>query len=431
MFVVFILVFSLFISSYTVAYADVSSTIKTEVASILAIGSLLVHGGFTFTSRDSLFAFSKKIYDTLDSVSLSNLQTFVNGYKALSSLPYNTIKAIYDLAKSYLTSSSIDESLVDAVSISSGSTYQIFSSLEVLYSNTNYMNQTINWDSKYTVDGMNVDVVDYKNGSLYDNYTFASPPSGAASMNFFINYTSSSPYCYVQYFDSNGNLLSSTSNSFTGTINSISVVNGTIYNDVTINPSQDVVFPSSVDTDSVANSISTGQAGSISAPVYAPDLPSDNTISDVLNTNLDILLKTTSSLVDTNVQTLSAVKSISVTLSDVLSSVKSIASSLTDGLVGDLSQVNFQPVLATYTDLSQKFPFSIPWDISRVISILNVPVQAPSFQVSFPDFKGGYAVYNVDISWLNTYINVIRTLEVIVFDIMLIVVSRKLSNPGE
>jgi hypothetical protein len=78
---------------------------------------------------------------------------------------------------------------------------------------------------------------------------------------------------------------------------------------------------------------------------------------------------------------------------------------------------------------TDKFPFSIPWDLKRVLSVFDVPVQSPSFKIAFPNFKGGVSEYTVDFTWLDNYIVIVRTLEVIAFDFLLIFVARRLANP--
>lgn len=116
-------------------------------------------------------------------------------------------------------------------------------------------------------------------------------------------------------------------------------------------------------------------------------------------------------------------------LTRILSFVQSIAASLTVGLVGDLSSIDFSQVIKNISIAIDKFPFSIPWDLQRVLSVFNVPVQSPEFKIGFPNFKGGVNEYTIDLTWFDNYIGIVRTLEVITFDFLLIFVARRLANP--
>jgi hypothetical protein len=413
--VVFLVVFTFF-SSHNEVQAAVVPSIALGVSSVVAIAALLSLAGFSFSSRDAAFVMSKSIYDDMDSSSKSALETTLQTMKGLHELPGNVLKLIYDLAKVKLGLVSLSASYSD-VAYESVSQQQILDLNYIPYVSlasgskiTPITGGYIFYDSYYD----RTKTYSYSTASWYRTEIFYD-----TSFNDFV--------VHVTIGDSSGKYLHDIRYRST----SVSVGNLVfIYPDTTINPSTDVILPSGIDTDSLAQKIASGEAGSISAPLYPSDsVLQSQSASDVLNTYLDIVLKNVSSLVDTNVQTLSIVKAISVAVSNVLSAVNFIATTITTGLVGDLSSIDFSEMTKNISIAIDKFPFSIPWDLKRVLSVFDVPVQSPNFKIGFPDFRGGTIEYTFDFSWFDNYIGIVRTLEIISFDFLLIFVARRLANP--
>lgn len=174
-----------------------------------------------------------------------------------------------------------------------------------------------------------------------------------------------------------------------------------------------------LDSDTLANNVADTN---VKVPTYDNTLDIDANISNLVNSLLAVDANTyANSLSQTNI------------LSNILSSVQSVANVLTDGLVGDISKISFDPIFSFASDLTKKFPFCIPWDINRVLSIFDVPQTAPVLTIALPSVPNITQVqtYDLNLNFLDNIIGVIRTLEIIAFDVMLFLASRKFSNPSE
>lgn len=93
--------------------------------------------------------------------------------------------------------------------------------------------------------------------------------------------------------------------------------------------------------------------------------------------------------------------------------------------------INWGPLKAVGSLFTTKFPFSIPWDIARQLSIFDVTPQTPIFDVDIPkffDFDGTKfgMKFHVDLSAFDTIALIARWASTIVFDIGLILSMRKL-----
>lgn len=92
--------------------------------------------------------------------------------------------------------------------------------------------------------------------------------------------------------------------------------------------------------------------------------------------------------------------------------------------------INWGPLKAVGSLFTTKFPFSIPWDIARQLSIFNVKPQTPVFDVDIAKFfdYGGTKFgmkFHVDLSAFDTIAVIARWASTIVFDIGLILSIRK------
>lgn len=93
--------------------------------------------------------------------------------------------------------------------------------------------------------------------------------------------------------------------------------------------------------------------------------------------------------------------------------------------------LDFTPLMMTGETMTNKFPFSIPFDFVGQLSVLNVEPQAPSFDVNVPEFlKLGSMVipFKMKLSFemFDPVANIIRWGMIIIFDISLIFAIRKL-----
>lgn len=93
--------------------------------------------------------------------------------------------------------------------------------------------------------------------------------------------------------------------------------------------------------------------------------------------------------------------------------------------------IDWTPLVTSATNLTERFPFSIPWDLQRMISIFNVEPQTPKFDIDIKDYvkidgKTMPMKWSIDFSWLDPLAFVGRWFLIIVFDIAMILGIRKI-----
>jgi hypothetical protein len=91
------------------------------------------------------------------------------------------------------------------------------------------------------------------------------------------------------------------------------------------------------------------------------------------------------------------------------------------------SGIDFTPLIVSVSNLTTKFPFSIPWDVKNAITSLQATPTPPSWTINFDSryFKGGGNVV-LDFSQFETLAAVSRWGILIMFNISLILLSKKL-----
>lgn len=149
--------------------------------------------------------------------------------------------------------------------------------------------------------------------------------------------------------------------------------------------------------------------------------------SDVLNTPISNTNANSYSGIETGTigETNTIVNNIGSSLSNVLSQILSILNSISSSLSTffDLTiPINFQPLTQIGNSITEKFPFSLPWDYLRGLSSLT--------SVTGFDKKLNFSFFNteleIDLSVLDVPIGFLRIGELIIFDISLIMATRKL-----
>ena len=80
--------------------------------------------------------------------------------------------------------------------------------------------------------------------------------------------------------------------------------------------------------------------------------------------------------------------------------------------------------------ITNKFPFSLPWDIGRMLEPLLADPKRPSVKVDVK-FLGVPIKFSHDFAWMDDYIVFIRTFILIGFNIFLITGTRKLMGGGQ
>lgn len=93
--------------------------------------------------------------------------------------------------------------------------------------------------------------------------------------------------------------------------------------------------------------------------------------------------------------------------------------------------LDFTPLMMTGEAMTNKFPFSIPFDFVRQIRVFDVEPVAPSFDIDIPEFikLGGFVIpFKMKLSFemFDPIANIIRWGMIIIWDISLIFAIRKL-----
>lgn len=83
------------------------------------------------------------------------------------------------------------------------------------------------------------------------------------------------------------------------------------------------------------------------------------------------------------------------------------------------------PTKPLSTLVTTRFPFSLPWDIYRVLGVLNAPAKTPVIDVN-QNFMGMPFKFKYSFAWLDPYIPWFRSILLIGFVIFLITGTRKL-----
>lgn len=89
------------------------------------------------------------------------------------------------------------------------------------------------------------------------------------------------------------------------------------------------------------------------------------------------------------------------------------------------------PLIVSGSTIKEKFPFSIPWDLIKQLSVFNAEPEAPVFKVNVPKFLviGEMVIplkFNIDLSMFDPVANILRWGNTILFDIGLLLLIRKL-----
>lgn len=92
----------------------------------------------------------------------------------------------------------------------------------------------------------------------------------------------------------------------------------------------------------------------------------------------------------------------------------------------DLTDTNLSPVTSAFDNLDDKFPFSVPSDILRILQSLDKPAQTPVLTFTMPAVGGipSYS-YVVDLSPYDSAMQTVRTIELVGFVVFLLVWARR------
>lgn len=122
----------------------------------------------------------------------------------------------------------------------------------------------------------------------------------------------------------------------------------------------------------------------------------------------------------------SIVSAISSAVSNTWTAVSSIATSIATFF--DFSgEIDFQPLRVVGTTFTTKFPFSLPWDLKNsFVSLSSSGFNPVIGQVIHTGGVIGDIDFHVDLSMWQSVVDVVRKLELLIFDIGLIFYTRRL-----
>jgi len=89
------------------------------------------------------------------------------------------------------------------------------------------------------------------------------------------------------------------------------------------------------------------------------------------------------------------------------------------------------PLMMAGTAMTTKFPFSLPWDLMGQLKIFDAAPQAPKFEVNIPEFLKIEDTsiplrFTIDLSMFDKVATMVRWFNIIIWDIALILILRKL-----
>lgn len=187
------------------------------------------------------------------------------------------------------------------------------------------------------------------------------------------------------------------------------------------------------------------QAGTVTLPdgsTYDGDLIAGNIPDAVVNGD-DVSWHDTKTNTDTNIWDGSVTDSITGdTVTDVGENAGTAEGEAGAVDAGDLPAetdienvpsrgIVWTPLVQSAQDLTERFPFSIPWDLQRMLSIFNTDPQTPKFDIDIDkyveiDGKTMGMKWTLDFGFLDPLAAVGRWFLIIVFDIAMILGIRKI-----
>jgi len=188
----------------------------------------------------------------------------------------------------------------------------------------------------------------------------------------------------------------------------------------------------------------TGAGGFLDNPVFDPaaegeqrkfgvptgDLTIDNligkTFTDVDQTSADPIDPPVDPPADTTFDGTTEITG----LSSVFNAIKTMSANIAKFF--DLTTpVNLEPLRVTGDIFTTRFPFSLPWDLMRSFQLFNDNTFNPVLNINIP--KGPILPnlnFNLDLSVWSDIVGYIKALELLIFDITLVLMTRKLLGGG-
>lgn len=149
-------------------------------------------------------------------------------------------------------------------------------------------------------------------------------------------------------------------------------------------------------------------------------LPKDST--EIVNKTINDISTTTAPPTDVTNDT-GILRSISTTLKSIKTAVTNITDTTTP--------INMEPLKLSGEIFTTRFPFSLPWDLMRSFQLFNDNSFNPVLNVNIP---AGPILpnmdFNIDLSVWSSIVGYVKALELLIFDITLVLMTRKLLGGG-
>jgi hypothetical protein len=119
---------------------------------------------------------------------------------------------------------------------------------------------------------------------------------------------------------------------------------------------------------------------------------------------------------------------IAITWDDVIPAEETTVTPVPTTAPTDTSgDINWEPLKLVGTVFTDRFPFSLPWDLLRSFTTLSGNTGDPDISIAVPNtfLLKGFA-FNVDLSIFDNLVQVSKAFELLAFDIGLILITRKL-----
>ncbi|MDR3289441.1 MAG: hypothetical protein LBT22_08445 [Peptococcaceae bacterium] len=162
---------------------------------------------------------------------------------------------------------------------------------------------------------------------------------------------------------------------------------------------------------------------------YDLAIPGDTTIDGILDKSLEDF-ETTAEIPTT--PDISGIFSFLQSLLDALLAIKSFLAGFISSLVAALSEavlggdegINWEPIRHSLNLFTNKFPFSLPWDLQRMLSNFNQSNTVPHFDINI---DAGIFKWNqsIDLSIFSPLIGTVRAFLLIAFNLGLVIGTRK------
>ncbi|OPY59652.1 MAG: hypothetical protein A4E55_00117 [Pelotomaculum sp. PtaU1.Bin035] len=112
-------------------------------------------------------------------------------------------------------------------------------------------------------------------------------------------------------------------------------------------------------------------------------------------------------------------------LQGIWNSITSLPTSIYNTFTANPAAINLEPLKLVGTEITNKFPFSLPWDFLRSFEEFEASGFNPVMTINLGSHLGNVDMV-LDFSMFSNIVEVVRKIELVLFDIGLIMITRKL-----